>query len=70
METPGFRQANTEARQDTSDVHVQLEELMQQYGTELKRIAFLYIHDQAECEDIVQEVFISAFKNLAGFRHE
>lgn len=70
METPGVRQSNIETWQDTSNEHAQLEVLMQEYGTELKRIAFLYLHDRAECEDIVQEVFISAFKNLPGFRQE
>lgn len=62
--------ANREAWQATADEHAVLEDLMQQYGSELKRIAFLYVQDQAECEDIIQEVFISAFKNLSGFRHE
>ncbi len=70
METSGAGEANKEMWQETADEHEVLEDLMQQYGSELKRIAFLYVQDQTECEDIIQEVFISAFKNLSGFRHE
>src|SRR5690606_3706036 len=70
METSGAGEANRELWHETADEHEVLESLMQQYGSELRRIAFLCVHDQAECEDIIQEVFISAFKNLSGFRHE
>lgn len=70
METSGAGEVNRELWHETADEHEVLESLMQQYGSELKRIAFLYVHDQAECEDIIQEVFISAYKNLSGFRHE
>lgn len=44
--------------------------LMREYATDLKRIAFLYVNDHSECEDIIQEVYISCFENLADFRHE
>lgn len=47
-----------------------LHKLMQEYGSELKRIAYLYVNDRAECEDIVQEVFIACYQNLSKFRHE
>lgn len=47
-----------------------LHQLMQEYGSELKRIAFLYVNDKVECEDIIQEVFISCYQNLAQFRNE
>ncbi|WP_052131588.1 sigma-70 family RNA polymerase sigma factor [Planococcus sp. CAU13] len=70
METSGAGEANRELWRETADEHEVLESLMQQYGAEMKRIAFLYVHDRAECEDIIQEVFISAFKNLSKFRHE
>lgn len=70
METSGAGEAKREMWQETADAHAVLEELMQQHGSELKRIAFLYVNDRAECEDIIQEVFISAYKNLSGFRHE
>ncbi|WP_422124432.1 sigma-70 family RNA polymerase sigma factor [Planococcus sp. X10-3] len=70
METLGTGETSKELWQETADEHAVLESLMQQFGSELKRIAFLYVNDRAECEDIIQEVFISAFKNLSGFRHE
>ncbi|HSI66632.1 MAG TPA: sigma-70 family RNA polymerase sigma factor [Planococcus sp. (in: firmicutes)] len=70
MGTSGAGEANREMWQEAADEHAVLEGLMQQYGSELKRIAFLYVNDRAECEDIIQEVFISVFKNLSGFRHE
>ncbi|AQQ53117.1 sigma-70 family RNA polymerase sigma factor [Planococcus lenghuensis] len=47
-----------------------LDDLMRTYGPELKRIAYLYVHDRTECEDIIQEVFTSCFKNSSRFRHE
>lgn len=52
----------------TSDVL--LHHLMREYATELKRIAYLYVNDMAECEDIVQEVFLTCYQNLSKFRHE
>ncbi|MFC7366434.1 MULTISPECIES: sigma-70 family RNA polymerase sigma factor [Bhargavaea] len=44
--------------------------LVRLHADELKRIAYIYVHDHAECEDIVQEVFISCYKNLGNFRQE
>ena len=49
---------------------VLLQQLMMKYGSELKRIAYLYVNDLVECEDIIQEVFITCYQNLANFRHE
>jgi RNA polymerase sigma-70 factor (ECF subfamily) len=45
-------------------------ELLVLYGTELKRIAFMYVHDHALTEDILQEVFIACYNNLDNFRGE
>lgn len=49
---------------------VLLNELMDQYGDELKRIAFLYVNDVNQCEDIIQEVFISCYNNLNQFKND
>ncbi|WP_231877302.1 RNA polymerase sigma factor [Bhargavaea cecembensis] len=46
------------------------DDLVRRYADELKRIAYIYVHDHAECEDIVQEVFISCYTNLGSFRQE
>lgn len=47
-----------------------LESLIEDYGTELKRIAYLYVKDHALAEDIIQEVFISSYHHLDSFRQE
>ncbi|MCA1320399.1 sigma-70 family RNA polymerase sigma factor [Bacillus tianshenii] len=47
-----------------------LESLIEDYGTELKRVAYLYVKDQALAEDIIQEVFISCYHHLDSFRQE
>lgn len=49
---------------------VLLNQLMEDYATDLKRLAFLYVNDMSECEDIIQEVFISCYQKLSSFRHE
>ena len=52
------------------DKDVLFNQLMMQYGSELKRIAYLYLNDPYECEDIIQEVFIACYQNLANFRYD
>ncbi|GAA0336495.1 sigma-70 family RNA polymerase sigma factor [Bacillus carboniphilus] len=47
-----------------------IESLLTQYGTELKRIAYLYLKDHALTEDIIQEVFISCYNHIEQFREE
>lgn len=43
---------------------------MEQYGTSLNKLAFTYLKDWTKAEDVVQEVFISCYKNLDEFREE
>lgn len=52
------------------DTEILLNQLIQEHATELKKIAFLYINDHSECEDIIQEVYISCFQNLSKFKNE
>jgi RNA polymerase sigma factor (sigma-70 family) len=47
-----------------------IEWLLNEYGTEIKRLAFLYVKDHSLTEDILQEVFISCYKNIDSFRDE
>lgn len=47
-----------------------LEKLIAEHGTELKRLAFLYVKDHSLAEDIIQEVFIACYHNLNNFREE
>jgi len=60
--------------QESNDLQINkdvlLYQLMRKYGSELKRIAYLYVNDKVECEDIIQEVFISCYQNLDQFRNE
>lgn len=44
--------------------------LMNDYGDDLKRIAYAYMYDLSESEDIIQEVFLSCYRNLHSFRRE
>ncbi|WP_078380754.1 sigma-70 family RNA polymerase sigma factor [Sutcliffiella halmapala] len=46
------------------------EDLFNKYGTEIKRIAYLYVREHSLAEDILQEVFIACFHNLDKFRGE
>ena len=50
---------NLEADYSKVSPDVILNQLMEDYATDLKRIAFLYVNDMSECEDNIQEVFIS-----------
>jgi len=47
-----------------------LNQLIVDYATDLKRIAFLYVNDLSECEDIIQEVYMTCYQKLSSFRHE
>lgn len=47
-----------------------IEKLIDDYGTELKRIAYLYVKNYALAEDILQEVFLTSYQNLDVFRNE
>ncbi|GKV65126.1 MULTISPECIES: sigma-70 family RNA polymerase sigma factor [unclassified Sporosarcina] len=47
-----------------------LDSFIRDYGDDLKRIAYLYLNDLAESEDIVQEVLIKSYHQLDSFRHE
>ncbi|WP_100333949.1 sigma-70 family RNA polymerase sigma factor [Bacillus alkalisoli] len=50
--------------------HELMESLIDEYGTDLKRLAYMYIKDHALAEDILQDVFVSCYKNINNFRME
>ena len=54
-----------EVRQSNDEL---LEHLIEQYALDVKKIAFLYVHDAMEAEDILQEVFISCYQHLHQFK--
>jgi len=47
-----------------------IETLMREYGNDVLRTAYSYVKDKFTAEDIFQEVFIKAYKNLEEFRDE
>lgn len=47
-----------------------LEEVMDDYGERLIRLAYTYVKDWGEAEDIVQEVFTTCYTKLDTFRGE
>ncbi|KAA0543105.1 sigma-70 family RNA polymerase sigma factor [Bacillus sp. BGMRC 2118] len=52
------------------DKELIIEELLDKYGSEVKRLAFLYVKDTSLAEDIMQEVFIACYKSLDSFKGE
>ncbi|MYL51319.1 sigma-70 family RNA polymerase sigma factor [Halobacillus litoralis] len=47
-----------------------LEEWIQEYGHDLKWLAYSYVKDYAIAEDITQETFIKAYQKYASFKKE
>lgn len=44
--------------------------LFDQFSNDIYRFALFTLHDEAEAKDVVQEVFLRAFKQWDSFRHE
>ena len=53
-----------------SDPVSTLERLIQENEVALKRLCYLYLHDEAMAEDAVQETFLKAYRFLQDFRGE
>jgi RNA polymerase sigma-70 factor (ECF subfamily) len=47
-----------------------LERLIDQFGPDIKRLAYTYVKDWPTAEDITQEIFISCYKKIDDFRGE
>ena len=47
-----------------------LERMIWENQVSLKRLCYLYLHDEAMAEDAVQETFLKAFRSLGDFRGE
>lgn len=45
-----------------------IEELMRTYGNDVLRTAYYYVKDKDTAEDMFQETFIKAYRNLDSFR--
>ena len=46
-----------------------VERLIEDYGQDVLKIAYLYVKDQQLAEDIFQEVFYKVMKNYHKFEH-
>ena len=53
--------------QDQNDY---FERLVNQYQTSLLRTCYMYLRDQEQAKDAVQETFFKAYRNLGAFRGE
>ena len=47
-----------------------IERLIDSFGEEIYKIAFLYMGNQQSAEDVYQEVFYKVMKNYSKFKHE
>jgi RNA polymerase sigma-70 factor (ECF subfamily) len=54
----------------TSDRSEQLEYLMRQFGDKVLKLAYYYVRDLYQAEDIAQEVFCRVYEKLNDFRME
>lgn len=54
----------------TQEQVIMFERLVTEYQTSLLRTCYLYLHDQAQAEDAVQETFFKAYRSLGTFRGE
>jgi len=50
------------------DIHREIERMIDAYGNDVLRIAYLYLKDKHRAEDAFQEVFIKVFKKFGSFR--
>ena len=48
----------------------EMERIIDEYGDYLKRVAYLYVKNEATAEDLVQDVFISFYEKQARYRQE
>lgn len=55
---------------ESIDGVVQLEEWMSAYGQDVVHLAYSYVHSFHKAEDIAQDVFLRAWRNMATFQGE
>lgn len=51
-----------------SDINIEI--LLNTYGKDIKKLAFMYVKDWGKAEDITQEVFITCYKKIHLFRRD
>lgn len=53
---------------DTQELESIFEKLMTEHGESLARLAYTYVKDRGRVEDIIQDVFLRAFRSYHSFR--
>lgn len=54
--------------EEKNDTHSEIERLINCYGDDVLRVAYLYVKDMHKAEDVFQEVFIKVFKKYDTFK--
>jgi RNA polymerase sigma-70 factor (ECF subfamily) len=54
--------------EDKNNMHKEIERLINCYGDDVLRVAYLYVKDMHKAEDVFQEVFIKVFKKYDTFK--
>ncbi|WP_180951165.1 sigma-70 family RNA polymerase sigma factor [Marasmitruncus massiliensis] len=49
---------------------VLLEQMIDQYGSRVLKLAYYYVRNYSDAEDIMQEVFLRVYQNMHSFRGE
>lgn len=57
-------------KSEKSDIHSEIERLINSYGDDVLRVAYLYVKDMHKAEDVFQDVFIKVFKKYDSFKGE
>jgi len=56
--------------ENKNEIHISsFDNIMQDYGTDVKRFIYTYVKNWDTASDLTQEVFIKVYKNLPSFEH-
>lgn len=50
--------------------NLEFEEIYESYSPQIYRVCLGYLNDEEQAKDLMQETFISVWKNLSSFRHQ
>ncbi len=56
--------------EQNADISEEVKRMMEQYGNDVLRTAFMYLKDRQRAEDAFQEVFIKVFNKYRNFKGE
>jgi RNA polymerase sigma-70 factor, ECF subfamily len=55
---------------EATELELKIDQIIREYYPYIHRLALSIMDDQYEADDVAQETFIAAHRNLAGFRNE